>query len=98
MIVGYMARNTLGRRIREGEKEVKIFGEVYPVNAEVVIFDEFSAHGDQRALVKHIKSASPKELFLVHGEETQIEALQAKVIETVRTTTHIPDYGESFKL
>jgi len=98
MIVGYMARNTLGRRIREEEKEVKIFGEVYPVNAEVVIFDEFSAHGDQRDLVKHIKSASPKELFLVHGEETQIEALQAKVIETVETTTHIPDYGESFKL
>lgn len=98
MIVGYMARNTLGRRIREGEKEVKIFGEKYPVNAEVVVFDEFSAHGDQKDLIKHIKSASPKELFLVHGEETQIEALQSKVLETIETKPYIPNYGESFKL
>ena len=98
MIVGYMARNTLGRKIQEKDKEVKIFGEMYPVKAEIVVFDEFSAHGDQRDLLKHIKSASPENLFLVHGEETQIEQLQSKVIETLKTKIHIPGYGESFEL
>ncbi len=98
MIVGYMARNTLGRRIREKEKDVKIFGEMYPVKAEVVVFDEFSAHGDQRDLIKHIKSASPKNLFLVHGEENQINILKEKTLETFQTNINIPNYGDAFEL
>ncbi len=98
MIVGYMARNTLGRRIRDGEKEVKIFGDIYPINAEVIVFDEFSAHGDQKDLIEHIKIADPKDLFLVHGEETQIEILKNKITGLSNIKTSIPDYGSSFEL
>jgi len=98
MIVGYMAKNTLGRRIRDGEKEVKIFGDIYPVNADVILFDEFSAHGDQKDLIKHIKIADPKELFLVHGEETQIEVLKSKITELSNIKVNIPDLGSSFEL
>jgi len=98
MIVGYMAKNTLGRRIRDGEKEVKIFGDIYPVNADVILFDEFSAHGDQNDLIKHIKIADPKELFLVHGEETQIKVLKSKITELSNIKVNIPDLGSSFEL
>lgn len=98
MIVGYMAKNTLGRRIRDGEKEVKIFGDIYPVNAEMILFDEFSAHGDQKDLIEHIKTAAPKELFLVHGEESQIEMLKSKIAELSNIKANIPDLGSSFEL
>ena len=51
LIVGYMAANTLGRRLVEKEEVVKIFGEEYQRNAEVVVLNTFSAHADKDALV-----------------------------------------------
>ena len=79
LIVGYQAINTLGRRLVEGEKKVKIFGEPYSVKARVEVVNEFSAHAGQAALVDFVKQAAAdgrlKKVFLVHGEEKQQEAL-----------------------
>ena len=80
MIVGFQAANTLGRRLVEGEKTVKIFGEEFPVNAKVEIVNEFSGHADQKALTEFIKTAAVggrlKKVFLVHGEPEQQEELK----------------------
>jgi len=76
LIVGYMARDTLGRRIVEREKFVKIFGIEHELNAEVVIVNSFSAHADKDELVELISECLPlKRIFIVHGEEEQSQAL-----------------------
>lgn len=72
LVVGYQAENTLGRKILDGEKNVKIFGESYRVRAEVAVVDAFSGHADRSDLidfVSHVKGL--KQTFLVHGEESQ---------------------------
>jgi len=79
LIVGYQAKETLGRKLVNGEKEVKIFGEPYKVNAGVFVINEFSGHAGSKDLVSFIKEAKKdgrlKKIFLVHGEPEQQEVL-----------------------
>lgn len=76
LIVGFQAKNTLGRKLVEGEEEVNIFGEPYKRRAEVKVLNEFSAHADRNDLIDFAKKVDPDRIFLVHGEEEQIESLQ----------------------
>ena len=72
MIVGYMAENTLGRRIRDGEKEVMILGDKYKVEAKVELMNAFSAHADYSEMTEWLKAIDTsrlKKIFLVHGEK-----------------------------
>jgi metallo-beta-lactamase family protein len=72
LIVGYMAENTLGRRIKEGESEVRILGDVYKVNAKIEQLNAFSAHADYSEMtswLKEINTSRLKKIFLVHGEK-----------------------------
>ena len=55
LIVGYSAEHTLGRKIVEREPVVKIFGEEYNLNAEVVVFNSLSAHADSNELLQYCK-------------------------------------------
>jgi metallo-beta-lactamase family protein len=70
LFVGYQAEGTLGRRLLEGEKVVKIFSEEIGVNAKIVHFNAFSGHADQAKLVDWVGDIAkkPKKIFLVHGE------------------------------
>ena len=73
LIVGYQAANTLGRRLVEKARTVKIFGEPYTRKAEVVVMNEFSAHADRNELMAWVKEfrRKPRQAFVVHGEESQ---------------------------
>ena len=76
LVVGYMAKDTLGRRIVERDKFVRIFGVEQELNAEVVIVNAFSAHADKDELLELVNECLPlKRIFLVHGEEEQCQAL-----------------------
>ncbi len=82
MIVGYQAENTLGRKLVDGVKQVKIFGEEYQVNAKIEVVNEFSGHAGSSALVDFIKYASSprlKKIFLVHGEPKQQEKFMERL-------------------
>lgn len=70
LFVGYCAENTLGRRIRDGEKEVPILGTRQKVRAHIEIIDSFSGHADHSELLDYFKhTTGPKErVWLVHGE------------------------------
>jgi metallo-beta-lactamase family protein len=82
IVVGYMARDTLGRRIVDREKFVRIFGVEYELNAEVVIINAMSGHADQKELLEFASACLPlKRLFLVHGEEEQTQALFDTLIQ-----------------
>jgi metallo-beta-lactamase family protein len=73
LVVGYMAENTLGRRIVERHPKVKIFGEEYNLRAEVVKIDAFSSHADKDELLNYVRGCGQrlKRVFVVHGEEEQ---------------------------
>ena len=89
-----------GRRIVEGEKKVKIFGEEIAVNAEVVYIDGYSGHADQKLLMNFVSEfkEKPKKIFLVHGEEEAQNVLKGKIEEEYGIDTEIPSFGDSFRV
>lgn len=80
LIVGFMAENTLGRALADRRPEVRIFGERHAVRARVKILNAFSAHADYREMGRWLlrqDRSRLKGIFLVHGEPTAQQALQA---------------------
>jgi metallo-beta-lactamase family protein len=100
LVVGFMAMNTLGRRIVQGKEKVKIFGEPYRLNAKVEVFDEFSAHADRNDLLQYVNNTkdSLKGVFVVHGEEEQSEALAEGIRDLGVQNVLVPDLGEEVSL
>ncbi|MEN9990933.1 MAG: hypothetical protein RLZZ224_635 [Verrucomicrobiota bacterium] len=78
LFVGYCAEHTLGRRIREGEKEVPILGDRYHVRAHIEKIDSFSGHADHSELLDYFSRIGGKKerVFLVHGEPNGAQALK----------------------
>lgn len=68
VVVGYQAEGTLGRRIVEGAKSVKIHGREVEIRAQVHTINGFSAHADQDDLLAWIASTGRARAYLVHGE------------------------------
>jgi len=99
LIVGYQAKNTLGRKLVEGNKSVNIFGESYPVRASVYVMDAFSGHADRSDLLDYISRVKElKQIFLVHGEETQLHAFKGALEQNDYKNIHIPSYGEEVEI
>ena len=101
LIVGYMAENTLGRRIRDGEKEVKIMDNWYQVNAHVETINAFSAHADYEETLKwlnQIDTRRLKKIFLVHGEKDAQAYLQEYLKNNGYKNVQIVKYGETYTL
>lgn len=100
LFVGYQAAGTLGRKIVEGAKKVKIFGEEIAVNARIEYIEGFSGHADQEWLMNFIYSFinKPKHIILVHGEKQAQKELKDKILDETRIPVTIPKYGEIYKL
>ncbi|HEV8612109.1 MAG TPA: MBL fold metallo-hydrolase [Gemmatimonadales bacterium] len=100
LLVGFQAEHTLGRRIEEGAKQVKIFGELRDVRAEVETVSGYSAHADRTELRAWVKAlgGAVKRAFVVHGEAAPAAAM-AQILkdEGVRNIV-VPQLGESFDL
>jgi metallo-beta-lactamase family protein len=79
LFVGYCADNTLGRRIRDQEREVQILGNRCTVRAKIEIIDSFSGHADHSELLDYFaRMSGPKQrVWLVHGEPDRAESLRA---------------------
>jgi metallo-beta-lactamase family protein len=79
LFVGYCAERTLGRRIRDGAKEVNILGDRFQVNAHIDMIDSFSGHADHSELMDYYRRITgPKtHTWLVHGEAESAEYLEA---------------------
>lgn len=100
LFVGYQAQGTLGRKIVDGAKTVKIFGEEVVVNAQVEYIEGYSGHADQDGLMNFIYAFNerPKHIFLVHGEEEGQKILRDKIMNNTSINVIIPDYGESYEI
>jgi len=83
MIISWQAPYTLGRRLADRERKVRIFGDEYYRKAEVATIGGLSAHGGQKILTDYALASKDtlKKIILVHGEEDAANALQAKLAE-----------------
>ena len=101
LVVGYMAKHTLGRRIVEGQKELKIFGETFVRRARVEKIDAFSAHADYNEIKDYITQLDLKRLkkvFLVHGEDEAQSHLQKVLLEAGVQAVEIVEAGKVYEL
>lgn len=101
LIVGYMAQNTLGRRIAEHQKEVKIFGTPLPLAAEVEEMAALSAHADQFEMLDYFNrcgASHVEHVFCVHGEQNALDFFSQRLLEAGMKNAHIPSPGQSFEL
>lgn len=98
LITGFMAQNTLGRRIAEREKKVRIFSEEFALKADVYIMNEYSAHADKHDLMTNVKKSSPRKIFLVHGEGEQMDRFEENLHLNGYKSVFKPLRGESHEL
>jgi metallo-beta-lactamase family protein len=100
LIVGYQAADTLGRRLVERQPEVRIFGETYPVRAEIKVLNGFSAHANSAELLRWTSPLAKraKAAYLVHGEPDQAETLAKSMRAAGFPQVHVPSRGYVFDL
>lgn len=100
LIVGYQAEHTLGNRILHGADPVNIFGEPHALRAKVHVMNEFSAHADRDELLQWHRGnqGKPRQTFLVHGEEEQIESFAELLRSEGHTGVEVPALDQTFAL
>ena len=101
MIVGYCADHTLGKKIVDKLPEVRIFGETYPLRAEVVVMNSYSAHADEPGVVSFINKLDRdrlKKIFLVHGSPDRQELMRTALQNAGHRNVEIPEFGETVEL
>ncbi len=100
LIVGYQAQGTLGRRLADGAKKVKVFGFEHKVWARVEVLHAFSAHADRDDLLWFIGHLDPrpKKIFLVHGDNEDREALAQRLKSEGINGVERPGLGDVFDL
>ncbi len=101
LIVGYCAEHTLGRRIVEKNPTVKIFGDEYSLNAEVIVMNSMSAHADSNELIEYcnkLDKGKLQNIFLVHGDEDQQDKFKKRLSENNFSSVTIPNRGDEFEI
>lgn len=97
LAVGYCAPATLGARILRGDKEVSIFGTVYPVKADVARLDSYSGHADYPEMMSFLECQDKqllKQLILVHGDTEAQDFFRDKLLENGYAHVSMPVQGE----
>lgn len=101
-IVGFQAEHTLGRRLVEQRRDVKIFGVLRPRNADVVNLGGLSAHADQRDLLEYaedVRERGPlRRVILVHGEDGPRAALAMRLAAAGFPLVDVPIAGQRIRL
>ena len=101
VFVGFQAAGTTGRRIQDGEPEVKILGQWVPVRCRVAKIGGFSAHADWKEVLKWLEgmeSGIPSRTFLTHGEPEAANAMAVHIKDRFGWNVHVPQYGEKVEL
>ena len=100
LFVGYQAENTLGRKLLQGDRTVRIYGEEYEVRARMEEIDGYSAHADESELLDFIAAIpkKPKHVFVVHGEPDATKAMAAGLSRLGIGNVVIPARGERFEI
>jgi metallo-beta-lactamase family protein len=100
LFTGFQAGGTRGDRMLRGEKEVKIHGHMVPINAEIDMLDNMSAHADYEEILDWLSSmrTPPIKTFITHGEVSAAEAMATHIKQRLGWECAIPDYLEVVEL
>ena len=101
LIIGYQAEGTLGRRIYEGAKKVRILGEEIGVRASVSAIGAFSAHGDRDKLTRWLMpedGGNPRKIFLVDGDAQTQEVFATHLRHHLKTEVVISEQGTTYEI
>jgi metallo-beta-lactamase family protein len=100
VFVGYQAEGTRGRRLQDGEKEIKIHGQMIPVRSRIESIGGLSAHADSDELLRWLGGfkQAPVTTFVVHGEVTASKTFSEKIVQTFGWKTLIPEYKQTVEL
>ena len=100
LFAGYQAKETLGERIISGAKEVKIYGQIVPMRAEIKVLSNLSAHADAAEILEwlsHFKTV-PQQTFITHGEPEPAQALKQKIEAQLHWNCLVPEYQQKVEL
>ncbi len=100
LIVGYQAEGTLGRKLVDGDKSVKIFGERIAVRAQIHKLGGFSAHAGQSDLLKWFNALAPcrPKVVLTHGEDKPRQILSDIILHRYGLQPVLPQYGSTIEI
>jgi metallo-beta-lactamase family protein len=100
IFVGFQAAGTTGRRVQDGEKEVKIMKNWVPVKCRVEKVEGFSAHADWKAVLRWLEGlqAEPRTVFTTHGEPEAAEAMAQHIRDRFGWTAVVPEYLQTTQL
>ncbi|HEY0565298.1 MAG TPA: MBL fold metallo-hydrolase [Terriglobales bacterium] len=94
VFIGFQAPGTRGALLKAGANSIKMFGQVVPVRAEIVAFEQFSDHADTPELLEWLKTfkAAPQVTYLVHGEPAAAEALCDAIEEQMHWNVRVAEW------
>jgi metallo-beta-lactamase family protein len=100
LFIGFQAPGTRGFDIKNNASEVKMFGQVVPVRAQVASLEQFSDHADTPELLEWLRTfrAAPKQTFLVHGEPAASAQLRASMTEVLSWNVQVAAYKEKVQI
>jgi len=100
LMVGFQSANSMGRRLVDGESEVRIFGERIPVRATISTMGGFSAHADQKGLLEWFGAVAPSKprLIITHGEDRAREKLSTLIESAHKIKAQCPNLGDVIEI
>jgi metallo-beta-lactamase family protein len=100
LLAGFQAAGTRGRMLRDGAREVKMFGEVVPVRATVLSSDAFSAHADQGEILRWLSGfrRAPRMTYVVHGEPEAASGLRDAIADKLGWAVEVAQDGQRVPL
>ena len=100
VFVGFQAAGTRGRRVLDGESEIKIFREWIPVRCRVERIGGFSAHADWKDILRWLEGmpSPPRRTFITHGEPAAANALAGHITSKLGWEVEVPIYGQESEL
>lgn len=100
LFAGFQAGGTRGAALVGGEKQVRIHGQMVPVNAEVQMLDNLSSHADHGEVIRWLRGmpAAPRKAFIVHGEPAAADHMRQHIERELRWPCDVPDYLETADL
>ena len=100
VFVGYQAAGTVGRRVQDGEREVRIMKNWIPVRCHVAKVEGFSAHADWQAVLRWLGALknAPKTVFTTHGEPESAAAMAQHIRDRFGWNVVVPGYEQRVEL
>ncbi len=100
LFIGFQAVGTRGRQIKDGAPQVKIFGQIVPVRAQVAALEQFSDHADSAEMLEWLRTFTkqPQVTYLVHGEPDAAAALRQAIQQQLGWRVEIAQYMQRVEL